>query len=315
MKNVVVIGGGTGVFTVLSGLKTYPYSLSAIVSMADSGGSTGVLREEFGVLPPGDIRRALVALSHSDNKILSELFNYRFESGAGLKGHSVGNLLLTALEQITGGFDKAVDAAAEILNVEGNVVPVTLQNTQLCAELEDGQIIQGEANIDIPKHDGSLKIHKIFLDPVVSANPRALQAIEEADVIILGPGDVYTSILPNVLVKGIIESLQKTKARVIYIVNLMTKFGETNGFKVSNFIHAMEQYIGESVIDCALVNTERPDEDLLKKYLQDKECVVEYDVENIVDTVQIITKDLLREGKFIRHDPEKLAKALSEIID
>jgi len=155
-----VIGGGTGVFTVLSGLKEYEYELSAIVTMADDGGSTGILREEFGVLPPGDIRRALVALSSSDNKIVSDLFNYRFDSNSSLHGHSLGNLLLTALEKITGNINLALKEAVTILNVKGEVVPVTLEKTKLNAELEDGKVIEGESNIDIPKHDPRLKIKK-----------------------------------------------------------------------------------------------------------------------------------------------------------
>lgn len=316
MKKVVVIGGGTGVFTVLSGLKTYPYELSAIVSMADSGGSTGVLREEFGILPPGDIRRVLVALSESDNKILSELFNYRFDEGSGLKGHSVGNILLTALERITGSFDKAVEAASEILNVKGSVIPVTLESTTLCAELEDGQIIKGETNIDVPKHNGDLRIKRLYLDPEVTANAVAVRAVEQADVVILGPGDVYTSVLPNVLAGGMKDALQNTSAKIIYIVNIMTKFGETTSFRASDFVKTMQEYIGIDVIDTVVVNTGQPSGDTLARYQQEKDQMVEVDSEALRDlSTEVIRKDVLRSGKFIRHDPEKLAECLSSVID
>lgn len=316
MKNVVVIGGGTGVFTVLSGLKKYPYKLSAIVSMSDSGGSTGLLREEFGVLPPGDIRRALIALSDSDKKILSELFNYRFENGTGLKGHSLGNLLLTALERITGSFDKAVKEAVKILNVKGNVIPVTLSSCSLCAELENGQVVEGETNIDIPKHDGRLRIKHVFLRPAVSANSEAVQAIKKADVIVLGPGDLYTSILPNIIVKDIGKALEQTKAKVVYVANVMNKYGETYKFKASDFIMEMNKYLGNGVIDCCLVNTQIPKGKILERYKKEKDDFVRYDKENFNDEkTEVVTGKFLRKGQFLRHDPEKLAKTLTSIIE
>lgn len=315
MKNVVVVGGGTGVFTVLSGLKTFPYTLTAIVSMADDGGSTGVLREEFGVLPPGDIRRALVALSGSDDKIMSELFNYRFNEGSTLKGHSLGNLLLTALERITGSFNNAVKEAVKILNVEGNVIPVTLDNTRLCAELEDGKVIYGEANIDVPKHNGDLKIKRVFLEPKVKANPEALEAIVNADVVILGPGDVYTSILPNLAVIGVVDALKKTRGKVVYIVNIMTKYGETNHFKASDFFRVMQEQVGEDIIDYVVVNTQIPKNGVLTRYEEEKDEPVIFDKQNFNGKAKIVTGNFLRKGQFLRHDPAKLAKTLSGIIN
>lgn len=314
MKSVVVVGGGTGVFTVLSGLKNFPYTLKAIVSMADDGGSTGVLREEFGVLPPGDIRRALVALSHSDNKIMSELFNYRFNEGSTLKGHSVGNLLLTALERITGSFNNAVKEAVKILNVKGEVIPVTLENTRLCAELEDGKIIHGEANIDVPKHNGALKIKRIFLDPEVKANKDAVEAIKTADIVILGPGDLYTSILPNLAVKGITDAVKNTKGKVVYIVNIMTKYGETNSFQASDFVRVMEEHVGKGVIDYAVINTQTPTNGVLERYEEEKDEPVAFDKKNFNGNVKVVTGKFLRNGQFLRHDPDKLAKTLSTII-
>jgi uncharacterized cofD-like protein len=313
MKNVVVIGGGTGVFTVLSGLKEYPYHLSAIVTMADSGGSTGQLREEFGVLPPGDIRRALIALSDSD-VMLANLFNYRFEEGS-LSGHSLGNLLITALERITGSFDQAIKEAVRILNVKGDVIPVTLQDTQLCAELEDGQIVKGESNIDVPQHDGKLKIKKIYLEPQVESNTDAVRAIEQADLIILGPGDLYTSVIPNLIVDSLSAHIRSSQAKKAYIVNIMTKFGETNHFHASDFVQEIEKYLEAGVLDYVLINTNTPEGELLEKYQEAKDEYVQYDEENFKNfSAKVVTGDFLRTGQFLRHDSVKLAKAISEIV-
>ena len=314
MKKVVVIGGGTGVFTVLSGLKEYPYDLSAIVTMADDGGSTGVLREEFGILPPGDVRRALVALSNSDNKIVSELFNYRFDANSSLKGHSLGNLLLTALEKITGSLTSALKEAVTILNVKGEVIPVTLAKTKLHAELVDGTIVEGETNIDIPKHDPRLKIKKVFLDPEVIANKDAVRAINQADFVILGPGDLYTSIIPNLLVKDVVAVLSKTKAKIIYITNIMTKYGETNNFRASDFVCEVEKYLGEGVLDFIVVNVEKMAGRTLERYKKENVDYVKFDALNFNSHFKTITGKFLRKGQFLRHDQEKLAHVLSTII-
>lgn len=314
MKKVVVIGGGTGVFTVLSSLKKYPYELAAIVTMADDGGSTGILREEFGILPPGDIRRALVALSSSDNKILSELFNFRFDTNSSLRGHSLGNLLLTALEKITGSLDEALKEAVKILNVQGEVIPVTLERTKLHAELENGAIIEGESNIDIPKHDAKLKIKKVFLAPQVPANPHAIRTILEADFVILGPGDLYTSIIPNLLIRGIVPALAKTHAKVIYITNIMTKYGETNGFRASDFVNVMKKYLGRSIIDYCVVNIEKMRGAVLERYKRENVDYVEYDRQNFDSDFKTITGKFLRKGQFLRHDRKKLSLVLSKTI-
>lgn len=310
MKKVVFIGGGTGGYTVLSGLREYPYDLSAIVSMSDDGGSTGVLREEFGTLPPGDIRRALIALSDSDRKILSELFSFRFDEESSLKGHSLGNLLLTALEKITGDFGSGVKEAGEILNIKGQVLPVTFTRTKLIATLTNGDKIEGETNIDIPKHDGTVKIKEVHLEPEATANPEAILAIEKADVIILGPGDVFTSILPNLVVIGISDAIKNSKAKVIYNVNIMTKFGETTGYKAKDFVGRMEEYIGTGRIDVVTVNTERPTGDIVKRYEEEKVEFVEDDLKG----ENVVRVDLLRDGQFLRHDSEKLASVLAGII-
>jgi uncharacterized cofD-like protein len=312
MKRVVFIGGGTGGFTVLSGLKEYPYKLSAIVSMADDGGSTGVLREEFGTLPAGDIRRALIALSGSNKKVLSELFNFRFDESSSLRGHSMGNLLLTALEKITGDFSSGLDEATKILNVKGKVIPVTLTPTKLFAKLSNGETVEGETNIDIPKHDGAIQIKNIFLKPEVSANPKAIEAIKKADVIVLGPGDVYTSILPNLAVDGIADAIKNAKAKLIYNVNIMTKFGETNDFAASNFVAKMEEYLGKDRINVVTVNVEKPHGEIVERYAKEN---VEFVQNDLSGDKRVVKGNFLREGMFLRHDSEKLAKALAGIID
>lgn len=315
MKKVVVIGGGTGVFTVLTGLREYPdLKLSAIVSMADDGGSTGLLREEFGTLPPGDIRRALIALSGSNKEVLSELFNYRFDKSSSLKGHTVGNILLTALEKITGSFPDAIAEAVKILNVKGKVIPVTLSQTKLVALLEDGDKIFGETNIDIPKHDGKKKIEKLFLSSKAVANPNAVKEIMSADAVILGPGDIYTSIIPNLLIDGISDAVKKTKAKVIYNINIMTKFGETNDFRASDFIKTIEEYLGKDIIDYVSINTQKPKGSIVKRYEKENVEFVIDDLEN-PKRPKIVRGDFLRHGMFLRHDPEKLSEKLYSIIN
>ena len=316
MKKVVVIGGGTGVFTVLTGLKDYPYHLGAIVSMADDGGSTGSLREEFGILPPGDVRRALVALAASDNKIVSELFNYRFAQESSLRGHSLGNLLLTALEHITGSFDKGLKEAVKILNIKGDVIPVTFTKTKLMAKLEDGTEITGETNIDIPKHDGNLKITNIYLSPDATATKDALMAIATADAIILGPGDSYTSIIPNLLVKEISSAIKNSKAKKIYIVNIMTKYGETNSFTAMDFVTKLEKYLGKNVLDFVVVNTEKLYGEILERYREEKTDFVAFSKKMFTsESYKVVEGKFLRRGKFLRHNPKKLAATLASIIE
>ncbi|MBZ1348717.1 MAG: YvcK family protein [Candidatus Liptonbacteria bacterium] len=316
-KKVVVIGGGTGVFTVLTGLKKYGYKLSAIVSMADDGGSSGILREEFGILPPGDIRRALIALSNTDNKILSDLFNYRFKEGKGLKGHSFGNLFLTVLQRLTGSFQEAVKEAAKILNTKGEIIPVTLSSCRLFAKLENNQIIKGEKNIDIPKHNGLIKIKKVWLKPKVKANIEAIKAIQNADAIILGPGDLFTSIIPNLLVENIKKTIRKSPAKKIYICNLVTKFGETDAFKASDFLKTIEKYLGKNILDYFIVNVAKPKKSVFKRYRLEKSKIVEIDEKELLKTkkIKLIKADLLRENSsLLRHNPHKLSKLINQLI-
>ncbi|MBI2098165.1 MAG: YvcK family protein [Candidatus Wildermuthbacteria bacterium] len=311
-KNIVVIGGGTGTYTALVGLKKYPVNLTAIVSMADDGGSTKVLREEFGVLPPGSVRPALVALSHAPQAI-SNLFQFRFAEG-GLSGHSFGNLFLTALAKQLGSFEKAIEEAGRILNIQGRVIPSTLDNCTLLAELENGQVIRGETNIDIPKHDGNLKIRKVRLDLRCKANPKAIEAIKEADVVVIGPGDLYTSIMPNFLVEGVAKAVRESKAKKAFVCNLMTKFGETNGFSAENFVDALEKYLGERVLTHIIVNTKRPAPERVQKYEEAHAHFVEYDKKKLKENgLKVIEEDVLRPVGLIRHNSDVLARIICKL--
>jgi len=318
---IVVVGGGTGTYTVLTGLRDYPVELTAIVSMFDSGGSSGRLRDEFGILPPGDVRQALLALSKLpvDKLILRQLLDYRFKNGVGLRGHSFGNLLLTALTEITGGADLAIEQAAKILDVQGRVLPVSLDNCHLCARLEDGTIIKGETNIDIRRVRPELKILDVFLDPPAKIFSGAKKAILEADLVILGPGDLYTSTIPNLLVDGVSQSIAKSKASIFYICNLMTKYGETQNFAVSDFIKEIQRYLGPAAkkLKKVLVNNYwRVPKSLLARYYQEKSYPVKYDAQKFQKLgVEIVLLPLASTGQLLRHNPAKLAKAIVNLIE
>ena len=310
MENIVVMGGGTGTFTVLTALKKYPIHLTAIVSMADDGGSTGILRDQYGVLPPGDVRRALVALSDS-SETMRELFNYRFGSG-GLQGHSFGNLFLTALEKVTGNFASALQEASNILNINGEVAPVTLDNVRLCARLADGKIVRGETNIDIPRAPHRSPIEEIWLEPEARMNPSLKRILKSADLIILGPGDLYTSIIPNLLVPGVKDEIAKSKAKKVFLCNLMTKRGETDGFTGEDFLKTIEQYLGKNVLDAAIFNNKKPPERLLRKYHREGADFVEPPAPPKTKRgPKYILEDLIDTDKFVRHGPlRKLGKLL-----
>ncbi len=313
MKHVVVIGGGTGTFTVLSALKKYPLHLSAIVSMADDGGSTGMLRDQYGVLPSGDVRRALVALSDSES-ILRELFGYRFKEG-GLHDHNFGNLFLAALEKITGDFTLALREASIILNVNGEVVPVTLDDVRLYAELEDGKILRGETQIDIPKTATRLPIKKIWLQPEAKMNPSVKRVLHHADLIVIGPGDIYTSVIPNLLVKGVAEAIKTSKAKKVYIANMMTKFGETHGFTGKDFVEKIEEHLGKKVLDYVIFNNKKPAASVLNKYKKAQAEMVSVEGLNMKNKEpKYILTDLLDSGGFIRHSQKKLAKIILSLL-
>lgn len=311
---IVVIGGGTGTFTVLSALRKYPVELSAVVSMADDGGSTGMLRDELGVLPPGDIRRALVALAES-SQTLRDLFNYRFERGA-LNGHSFGNLFLTAIHKITGDFPTAVEEASKILRIKGNVIPVTLDNVRLSARLVDGTVIRGEANIDSPLGKTRAPIETVWLTPSATVNPKATQALRAADLIVIGPGDLYTSLIPNFLVRGVVGALKRSKAKKVYVANLMTKFGETHDFAAHAFVDTIETYIGKNVLDATLWNSRIPDRMTLARYRKEKAEFVFPPTRKSDgrEKPKHVFAPLLHKGVLARHDPDRLGKALMRFI-
>jgi len=313
MKKIVVIGGGTGSYNVLRGLKGYDVDLTAIVNMTDDGGSTGVLRDEFGVLPPGDLRRCLVALSES-TEIMKKLFQYRFPSGA-LQGHSLGNLLLTALKDMTGSDEKAIREACRILAIRGNVLPVTLKDCRLNAELEDGTVVRGEKNLDNPEHDGRLRIKRLFLDEPAQAYDDALHAIAAADLIVLGPGDLYGSVIANLIVDSVSEAIRNSKAKKLYVCNLMTKNGETNNFKVSDFVFEVEKYLGIDSIDYVLVNTSMINPVVLSSYCKENAVPVEYDESKCGQfRARFIAADLVTSTEVLRHDSTLLAESIVSLV-
>lgn len=263
MKSIVTIGGGTGQFTLLSGLKKFPVHLTAIVTMADNGGSTGMLRDELGVLPPGDIRQCLVALSDADDSVMRDLFNYRFDNG-GLKGHNFGNIFLSALEKITGSFEQAVHLAGSVLGIHGKVIPVTTGQMNLVCGHGDNVCV-GE-NV-IAEQEG-IESETLRLEPPAYANPKAVAAIEAADCIVIGPGNLYCSILPNLLVKGIAEAIARSKAQVVYNCNLMTTKGHTDGYDVTDYVAEIERHIGKGRLQYVTFNQTKPSDDLLERYAQ-----------------------------------------------
>ncbi len=316
MKKVVTIGGGTGSYVVLRGLKEFPLDITAIVSMFDSGGSSGVLRDEFGVLPPGDVRRCLVALSVGERaSILRDLFNYRFNGGTSLNGHSFGNLLLVALGSIYGSDIEAIRKASELLDIKGKVLPVTLDKAELHAELYNGDTIVGETNIDIPKHDGQIRIKKVYLKPDAAVYEESAKAIREADVIVIGPGDLYTSIVPNLLVKGVPEALVASKGKMVLVSNLMTKWGETNNLVASDIAKELLSYSGLKKFDYVICdNGEGIKHDVLMAYQKEKKFPIKYDIELEQYAVNpVITGDFFSEADIARHDSVKIARIISEL--
>lgn len=303
---IVTIGGGTGLSTILRGLKEYSSNITAIVTVTDDGGSSGRLRNDFNMPPPGDIRNCLVSLAECE-PYMQSLFQYRFDKGEGLKGHSLGNLLITAMMLITGDFNKGLQLASEILAVRGRVLPSTPERVMLVAEMEDGNVVRGETQISAYRK----RIKRLTLDPDASILPEAEEAIREADLIIIGPGSLYTSVLATLLVKGVVEALEKSKGKKIYICNLMTEKGETDGFKASDHIKAIEEQIGEIPFQYVVVNTTRPRPEILKKYEEEEADFVEPDIEELRRMrLRVIAQPLLRQLLPLRHDHKKLARLL-----
>jgi uncharacterized cofD-like protein len=307
---IVTIGGGTGLSNLLRGLKQYSSNITAIVTVADDGGSSGRLRREMGVIPPGDIRNCLAALA-DEEKLLTELFQYRFHSGDGLSGHSFGNLFLTAMTEITGDLERGIAASSKVLAVRGKVLPSTLEQVMLYARLTDGRLIEGESNIT--KAGGT--IEKIGCHPSnPPALPAAIRAIEEADYIIIGPGSLFTSIIPNLLIPQIREALLNIQIPKIYICNIMTEPGETDGFTVADHIYAINQVCGKRLCDAVLVQRKPPSEDFLNKYSQKNSHPVFLDKEDVYNLgCRLVLADIMEEDRikgYLRHDPYRLARAL-----
>jgi uncharacterized cofD-like protein len=303
---IVAIGGGTGLSVLLQGLKRHApaVDITAVVTVTDDGGSSGRLRREFEVLPPGDIRNCMVALSE-DAALLSQLFQYRFQNGRGLKGHSFGNLFLTALTHIMGDFPDAVKASAEVLKIVGRIYPSTVQNVALEALLADGSRIKGETRISKSRK----KIETIRLVPRrVRPLAATLEAIEQADVITLGPGSLYTSVVPNLLVEGISKAIRSSRALKAYFVNLMWQPGETTGLTASQHIRAIHKHAGHKLLDYAVINVAKIRPALQKRYEREQALPVENDVDRIFRMgIEVIAGNLLQKSTRVRHDPEQLA--------
>jgi len=328
--NIVAIGGGTGLSTLLRGLKRYVdaegarsiRSLGAIVTVTDEGGSSGVLRKEFGMLPPGDIRNCIVALAEEE-QLLSQLFSYRFDTDSALKGHSLGNLLLTAMTEITGSFDNAVLAASEVLAIRGEIYPSTLTDVRLRATLEDGSQLIGEVEIsgsaigEEPRTVGRhARITQLAIDPP-EAEPtvRALEALAEADLIIIGPGSLYTSVLPNLVITRLAEALRKARALRVYVCNVMTQPNETDSYSAQDHLQAIVEHAG-LVVDVMVMNGRRPNDSIIETYAAMNQQPVQFDLDAIRALgVTPFFGDIIAEGNFVRHDPNALAQTIFQIYD
>ena len=308
---IVAIGGGTGLSTLLRGLKRKTMNLTAVVTVSDDGGSSGRLQKELGVLPPGDVRNCLVALA-DDEAMVTDLFRYRFHEGEGLTGHSFGNLFLAAMTGITGNFDKAIKESSRVLNIKGRVLPSTLGIVRLCARLADGSVVEGESVIS----KSGQPIRQVFFDPPYAAPlAEALTAIREADAIVLGPGSLYTSILPNFLVDRIAREVAASSAVKMYVCNVMTQPGETDNMTAADHVEALLANAGARVCDHVIVN-DRPPSKLLHAYAEEGQVPVEPDTDRIrAMGLTTIHADVISETATVRHDPEKLAQTVMGAID
>lgn len=326
-KHIVCIGGGTGTFVALKGLKHSPHHLSAIVAMSDSGGSNKRIRDEFGLLPTSDLRQCLVALSDENGGagILRKLFMYRFEKGQGITGMTFGNLFMAALSDILGSQEAAIRATGKVLRIQGTVIPVSFTITNLVAEYENGMTIAEEHLIDEPPHDGKVKISRVYLAPAAQPNPEAIAAIAKADLIVLGPGDLYTSVIPNLLVDGMGEAIAQSPAKKVYVVNLMTKFGQTYGFGANDHLKTIQKYVNNSV-DAVIINTAPLHTSALAVYAKYHESPV---ADDLVATpaltilrADVASRQVSAKSKsdvlvrsLIRHDSQKLATILLDYLE
>lgn len=328
-ERIVVIGGGTGSFTVLSGLKRYTPNITALVSMADDGGSTGVLRDELGVLPPGDVRQCLVALSDDVTAhMLRELFNFRFETGS-LAGHSFGNLFLSAVEKMTSDFDEAVRLAGELLHITGRVLPITRDNVRLALAWGE-KVVRGEGRVDrldFARYGG--RPDRLYLEPQAALNPRAAQAIADADLVVVAPGDIYTSLGPLLVVQGVGEALVSCRARVVYVANLVVNPRQTEGFNLHDHVTELERFAGRQIIDDVLFNVGKPETATFRRYQRAGEVpVIRQSHGTLKEHYRVIEADLLSRlapkptagdrlaghRSYIRHDPDAVAQAVLGLL-
>ena len=310
---IVVIGGGSGISVVLRGLKYLPVDLTAIVTVADDGGSSGFLRKEFDMPAPGDLRNVMVALSNVE-PLTEEVFQYRFKEDSFIGGHPLGNLLIIAMKELTGDIRTAVDRLRKLFNIKGKILPATTEKVVLMAEKENGKIVEGESHIPVIGE----KIKRVYYKDEVEAPEENLKVLEEADLIIFGIGSLYTSIIPNLLLKGIKESLKKSKAKKIYICNAMQQPGETDGYTVSDHIKAINDNIGEGIIDSVIVDPRDIPKDILERYKSMNSDKVELDREKIKEyNVELIERDILEIDPkgMVRHHPYKLSAIIYSLID
>ncbi len=310
-NKVVVLGGGTGLSVLLSGLKKFPLDITAIVSVSDNGSSTGKLREEFNTPAVGDIRRVLISLSETE-PLVEKLFNYRFHTTSDLNGHTVGNLILTATKEITGNLSDGIEALSKVFNLKGKVVPLTEDNVTLMAKMTDDSIVKGETEITA----SGKKIKKVFYEETPIITPLAIKEIREANIIVLSMGSIYTSIIPNLINKEIIDAIDNSNAKVMYVCNMMTQPGETDGFSVSDHVKLLNSYLGNKKIDKVLVNNKLIDKMILDKYQnEEQKDLVKIDYDNLKDVTLIEDDYFIVEDSRIRHDALKLAFSIfSEIF-
>ena len=305
MKKVVVLGGGTGMSNLLRGLKQYPLDITAIVTVCDDGKSTGILREEFNIPAVGDIRRVLVALSETEPLVM-DLFNYRFNTSSDLDGHTVGNLLLTAASEIRGNLSDGIEALSKVMNLKGKVVPLTEDNVVLMADMEGGSVIEGEHHIT----ETNAKIKKVYYKEEAVATKEALEAIRNADLILFSMGSLFTSIIPNLLIDEVVKEIENSKAKIMYVCNMMTQPGETDDFTVTDHVKALNGYLGKRNIDLVLANTGAIDEEMAKFYeTQEQKDPVVYDEENFEKyDIDVIGDDFtyITDNNLLRHDNIKL---------
>jgi uncharacterized cofD-like protein len=327
-KKVVVIGGGTGTYGVLLGLKKYPLDLSVIVTMMDSGGSNRVIRDEFGLLPTSDLRQVMVALASDEtDELLRNLFTYRYVAGTGISGMTFGNLFMAALTDILGSQEKAIAETCKLLHVSGDIIPITYEDTHLVARYSNGKQVLGEHNIDVPCADvDGHRIVEVEVFPPAKANLKALKAIRNADLVILGPGDLYTSVLSDVVVGGVADAIRRSKGKKLYVINLMTRHGQTDDFTAKDHLKEIERYIGDKVIDFVILNKSKEfPKGILKRYHEEGARPVEDDFNGDkkpkIIRGDFISKVVYEKGKtdsmvrsLIRHDPDKLAKAIMSLI-